>query len=45
MSEEDEALIDWHSFWAEGVALCAVAVVGFAANLLSAYILSRGDVR
>ena len=42
---QDDISLEFHSFWAEGVALCSVASAGFAANLVSVHILTRRDVR
>ena len=40
-SKEDLAMVDFFTFWIEGVANVAVASLGLLANLVSSFILSK----
>ncbi len=38
---DDVQVINFFSFWLEGVVVCVIAAAGMVANALSAYILTR----
>lgn len=41
ITDADRAMTGSISFWVEGVALCAVALLGICGNFISVHILSR----